>query len=107
LLIITGAKDSVYFSSVSPASFTAESLGEYAGEYYSDEAQVSYTVAVEQGKLIIRQSPKTSVTAMPTYKDAFDTPVGPLYFERGKRNSVTGFKVSVSRARNVSFKKIK
>jgi hypothetical protein len=82
-------------------------MNEYAGEYYSDEVQVTYIVHIKEGKLEIQLPPRIDFPMNPSYKDAFDLPVGSMYFERDKKNNITGFKITISRARNVSFRKVK
>lgn len=62
---------------------------------------------VKDGKLIMHRDPKTDFPLLPTYKDGFNTPSGPIHFLRDKNNKITGAAVYVSRARNVQFKKIK
>jgi hypothetical protein len=52
------------------------------------------------------QKPKTEFQLTPTYKDRFESPAGIVYFER-KENKIVNLKISVGRARNVEFKKIK
>ena len=81
-------------------------MKEYAGEYYSDEAEAKFYVIIKNGKLIIQQKPKAEFQLTPTYKDGFDTPAGIVYFER-QMNKIIHLKMSVGRARNVAFKKIK
>jgi CubicO group peptidase (beta-lactamase class C family) len=105
-IAVNSQKDTAYFMRVDslPAS---TNMSEYAGEYYSDEAQVTYFVIVKDNKLTLHQEPKNDSPLTPTYKDGFDAPFGNIYFERDKRNNISGFKVSVSRARNVSFRKVK
>ena len=79
---------------------------EFTGEYYSDEAEAKFYVQVKNGKLVMIQKPKAEFQLTPTYKDGFETPAGVVYFEREKNKIVT-LKISVGRARNVEFKKIK
>ncbi len=106
-LFINSAKDSIYFTAVDSASLTPAKMNEYVGDYYSDEVQAGYSVIVKDGKLFVHQAPKNDFPMTPTYKDAFEVPPGSLYFERDKKKNITGFKISISRARNVSFRKIK
>jgi len=105
-LFINGAKDSIYFTSVPEAKVDEKLMNEYVGEYYSEEAEAKFYVQIKNGKLIILQKPKTEFQLSPTYKDAFESPAGSIYFEREKGN-IINFKISVGRARNVEFKKIK
>ena len=105
-LFINSVKDSIYFTAVDSAKLDEKAMNEYAGEYYSDEAEAKFYVLVKNGKLIILQKPKAEFQLTPTYKDGFDTPAGIVYFEREK-NKIVNLKISVGRARNVEFKKIK
>lgn len=106
LLFITGTKDSTYFTSVEEAKLDENAMSEYAGEYYSEEAEAKFYVGVKNGKVYIQQKPKTELLLSPTYKDGFESPAGVIYFER-ENGKIISFKVSVGRARNVEFKKIK
>jgi len=105
-LFINGAKDSIYFTAVDSAKLDEKAMIEYTGEYYSDEAEAKFYVQVKNGKLVMIQKPKAEFQLTPTYKDGFETPAGVVYFEREKNKIVT-LKISVGRARNVEFKKIK
>lgn len=105
-LFINGARDSIYFTAVDSAKLDEKAMNEYIGEYYSDEAEAKFYVTIKNGKLVMQQKPKTEFQLSPTYKDGFETPVGIVYFERDN-NKIINLKVSVGRARNVEFKKIK
>jgi len=104
-LFINGAMDSIYFSKVDSAKLDERSMAEYAGEYYSSEAEAKFFVQLKNGKLVMIQKPKTEFQLTPTYRDGFETPAGIVYFEREK-NKIINFKISVGRARNVEFKRI-
>ena len=105
-LFINGAKDSIYLAAVDSAKLDEKAINEYTGEYYSEEAETKFYVQVKNGKLIILQKPKNEFQLSPTYKDGFESPAGTVYFEREK-NKIINLKVSVGRARNVEFRKIK
>ena len=106
LLFITGSKDSINFTSVEEAKLDEKAMSEYTGEYYSEEAEAKFHVLIKNGKIFIQQKPKTELPLSPTYKDGFESPAGVIYFER-ENGKIISFKVSVGRARNVEFKKIK
>ncbi|MBK8520074.1 MAG: serine hydrolase domain-containing protein [Ferruginibacter sp.] len=106
LLIIRPEKDSVYFSKVDAAKLNEKTMQEYVGEYYSDEVEVKYHVQVKNGKLFLLLKPRLEYQLTPTYENGFDIPDGVVYFEREKKK-VINFKISVERARNVEFRKIK
>jgi CubicO group peptidase (beta-lactamase class C family) len=106
ILFINGAKDSIYYTAVASAKLDEKLMNEYVGEYYSDEAEAKFYVQVKNGKVTLLQKPKTEFQLTPTYKDGFESPAGIVYFVREKE-MITGFKISVGRARNVEFKKIR
>jgi hypothetical protein len=105
-LFINGAKDSIYFTLAEESKPDEKVISEYAGDYYSEEAEAKFHVATKNGKLFIQQKPKSELTLSPTYKDGFESPAGIIYFER-ENGRIISFKVSVGRARNVEFKKIR
>ena len=106
LLLIRPQRDTVVYTAAGPPSLTLESLREYAGEYYSEEAQVKYTVAIAGNALVLKESPHHADPLSATYKDGFYYWFGSLYFERDKGNKITGLKISTPRARNVAFKRL-
>ena len=98
--------DTIYFNAVDSARLDEKSLNEYAGEYYSEEAEARFYILVKDGKLIAHREPKTDYVLTPTYRDGFNSQSGGVNFERNKKNQVTTMKISVGRARNVEFTKI-
>ena len=60
------------------------------------------------GKLILHSDPVTDLELKPTYYDGFISAdgSGDFYFVRDASGKITGFKVSVERARNISFEKV-
>jgi CubicO group peptidase (beta-lactamase class C family) len=102
LLYITAIRDSIYYDKVVEADTLA--LADYVGDYYSKEAEAFYAVVLKGGKLLLSQKPDTEITLEPTYKDGFESPLGPVWFVR-EQGKITGFKISVSRARNIGFQK--
>jgi hypothetical protein len=105
-LFVSSAKDSIYLTAVDSAKLDEKAMKEYVGEYYSEEAEARFFVAIKNGRLVIQRKPSSEFQLTPTYKDGFDAPVGNLYFEREK-NKIVNLKISVGRARNVEFRKVK
>lgn len=105
LLYITAGLDSLYYDRVDSAVINDESLKSYVGEYYSSEADATYHIELNAGKLLLKQKPTSVFILNPTYKDGFDSPLGSIYFTRDQKGSVMEFRISIPRARNVSFKK--
>jgi CubicO group peptidase (beta-lactamase class C family) len=105
-LLATFGGDSIYFERMDSADTSAKNLETYAGQFYSREAEAMYYVVWKDGKLLLQIKPTTSFILNPTYKDAFDSPFGPIYFLRDLKRGLMEFKISISRARNVGFKRI-
>lgn len=54
------------FQTIEVVSPTAEQLADYAGDYYSEELQVTYKLVLEDGKLYARHWPGRSVQGIET-----------------------------------------
>ncbi len=106
LLIIGPEKDSVYYTRVDSATLSEKTMLDYVGEYYSEEVGVTYVVQVKNGKLVLLLKPKPAIPLTATYKDGFEIPEGIVYFAR-RNNKVVNFNISLPRARNVAFRKIR
>lgn len=104
----TADKDTIDYTAVEFANINKDSdAARYVGEYYSEEAETRFFVEAEGTTVTLIQKPETKMTLTPLYKDGFRSSYGALYFVRDAQNKITGFKVSLSRARNVSFIKVK
>jgi hypothetical protein len=78
-------------------------LPSFAGEYRSDELDVTYTVAIQDAGLILQSS-----TLYPISRDAFvGDYMGTVRFLRNGRGAVTAFTLNRSNARGVRFERLK
>jgi hypothetical protein len=81
-------------------------LGEYAGAYYSDELGATYTLAVQEGKLVAQHRRLDEITLTPLDRDTF---LGSQWFfqrvrfTRDKDGRVTGMRLTGGRVRNMRF----
>ena len=107
LRYITPSLDSIYFVKVDSSVTTEKILKQYIGDYYSSEVLASCEINWKGGKLVYSQRPRKDMILTPTYKDGFDMDFGTLYFKRDKQGKILSFSISIGRARNVVFKKIK
>ncbi len=77
------------YERVSRIDVDAAALAEYAGTYTSEEVETSVTVAIEQGALVVRQRPDTSLPLTALYADAFrNAEVGTIIFRRNAQGRV-------------------
>lgn len=83
-------------------------LSTYEGKYLSEETNSGVSIYLKDGKLMIRLNANVEYELTPTFKDAFIIEVigGEIKMSRNAENKISTFYVSISRARNVEFKKI-
>ena len=84
-----------------------EELASFKGDWFSEEAGATYTVAVDGGKAFVKQRPATNFTLQPLYKDHFDVAGYVLWFTRDGNGKVTGMHVGASRMRDMPFVRVK
>jgi CubicO group peptidase (beta-lactamase class C family) len=72
---------------VTPWTPTAADLAALSGEYASGEAETSFTAAVVDGKLVLRQRPDRVIALTPVYENAFSSSLGTIRFERDAGNA--------------------
>ena len=82
-------------------------LASFKGDWFSEEAGATLTVAVEADKAFIKQRPVTSLTMQPIYKDHFDVEGYIVWFTRDKNGQVSGMHVGASRMRDMPFVRVK
>jgi CubicO group peptidase (beta-lactamase class C family) len=84
---------------------TTERLRDLAGSYWSEEAEVSFTIAVDRGELKLKRRPASVFTLKPLYADAWEAPFGMVRFRRDAAQRVVGLSVSVPRVRDMRFER--
>jgi CubicO group peptidase (beta-lactamase class C family) len=84
-------------------------IGDYAGEYYSDELETSYTIKVRNNEMFVAHPRLAESSVTPTgLADKF---IGEgwfsfrVVFTRDNDRTVTGFRLSTDRTQNVLFKR--
>jgi hypothetical protein len=83
-------------------------LAEYIGDYYSVELGTTYTIVVENNKLVAQHRRHSDMLLNPTIEDRFEGPrwfFRLIHFTRNKENRVAGFRLTGGRVRNLSFVK--
>lgn len=71
------------FAKVAEAHPSAADLAVYQGVYTSREAEVELRAVVENGRLVLKRRPATTITLTPLYADAFNAPgLGLVLFHR-------------------------
>ncbi len=91
---------------VEPASYTSEQLAHFAGTYYSEEIDATYTISLQGDKLILRRKNVDDAPLQLLFADTFSSVgSGTLSFTRDKQNHISGFLVNTGRVRNLRFNK--
>jgi hypothetical protein len=107
LRLIRADGDTVRYEEVRPA--TSPRLEDYAGTYTSDELEVVLTLAVKDGKLVMRRRPADEFELRPVYADDFQAGggggLGTVRFARGADGRVTGLAFFAGRVLDVRFRR--
>ena len=90
---------------VKPLTLTPEELSAYAGQFYSEELDAMWTVAVEGGALVVRRRGAGPQRTLPVVPDEFMSGVATVRFARGADGRVTGFALDLGRVRNLQFER--
>ena len=88
-------------------SYAAGRLAELAGDYYSEELDVRYTLAVDSGRLVVHVAGIPERPLVPTADDAFSAgDEVDIRFRRDGARKVTGFTVDAGRVRGITFARV-
>jgi CubicO group peptidase (beta-lactamase class C family) len=85
-----------------------DQLDEFAGEYYSGELDTIYTILVREGSLLAQHKRHEDIPLTAETPDRLRGTAwwfSQLDFERDENGSITGFKLTGGRARNLRFKR--
>ncbi len=107
LYIPFSPRDTIPFTKVNPASLSQKDFSAYEGEYFSEETNSTLSIGENKGVLVVHLKPKEDFPLLPTYADAFKI-TGldcDVQFTRSSAGKILLMKMSVSRTRNVEFKK--
>ncbi len=97
--------DQRVYTRVAEAHPTAADLAELAGSYYSPELDVTWRVALEDGKAVLHARGLDNGTLEPAMKDGFTGGTGFARFLRDPRGRIVGFDLSASRTQGIRFER--
>jgi CubicO group peptidase (beta-lactamase class C family) len=100
----------IYSEKYVPANYNATTLEEFTGRYYSNELNAYYSFFIKEGILVAKHTRLGDFQLKAIKNDYFIGNKGSflkVVFVRNPFGDVVGFEVSSSRAKNVSFVKIK
>jgi CubicO group peptidase (beta-lactamase class C family) len=83
----------------------ARALAEYAGDYISDELDVTWRIEVRDGGLVVRRAAVPDITLQPVFTDAYNSPAGVVRFARATNGRVTGLVIGAGRVTGFVFRR--
>lgn len=86
---------------------TPADLASFKGDWFSEEAGATISVALEGDKAFIKQRPSTSLQMQPLYKDHFSVQGYVVWFTRDKNGKIDRLHVGASRMRDMPFVRVK
>lgn len=97
------------FVRTAPVAAATVKLDTYTGHFASDEVGAIYDIAAGPDGLVwrIRDRPDFAQTLRPVYRDAFQSEGGLFRFVRNAAGKVIALTISVDRARNVRFARLR
>jgi len=98
------AGDKAAYRRMPALKLAARTLAEYAGDYVSDELDVTWRIEPRAGNLVIHIGTAEDVTVQPAFTDAFSSPIGVVRFVRSN-GKVTGLVVAAGRVTGFSFRR--
>jgi len=83
----------------------ASTLAGLAGDYVSDELDVTWRIEPKDGALIVRRGGVADITLQPVFLDAFNSPGGVVRFQRAADGRVTGLVIGAGRVTGFVFRR--
>jgi hypothetical protein len=95
--VTTAEGDTTFYEPTGAFTPTAAQLAEFAGEYYSPDAEVTFSAVIDNGALVLLRKPNTRIALTPLYTDAFQSQLGVIRFHRGANGQITELGISQAR----------
>jgi CubicO group peptidase (beta-lactamase class C family) len=100
--------DTTSYVLVRSPDVTSSSLQSLAGKYYSEEAEVLFSIDIKDNVLWVKRGSFEPFKLDPSFRDAFFSESNQLFeFRRDRKGNVTGLDVSLPRAERIAFAKRK
>ncbi len=106
-MMVRTPTDTVTFARVDTVVLDAAKLAEYAGDYRSDEAEVTQSWRVEKGQLVVYVGYRRLGVLEPTYKDGFTRGGSVIDLVRDAKGRITGYVVESGRVRDLRFTRLR
>jgi len=100
-----GERSPAVFKAVPPAETSLDRLGEFVGNYYSDEIDATYRVERRETGLVVLRRKADPTPLVPAFRDGFSSMsiLGTVRFMRDAGSGVNAMVLSAGRVRNFRF----
>jgi len=106
-MLVRTTGGTVTYARADTVALDAAKLAEYAGDYRSDEVDVTHTWKVEKGKLVVYAGYRQLGTLEPSYKDGFTRGGSVVDFVRDAKGRITGYTIESGRVRHLRFTRVR
>jgi CubicO group peptidase (beta-lactamase class C family) len=106
-MMVRTPTDTATFVRADTVALDAAKLAEYAGDYRSDEAEVTQTWRVDKGQLAVYAGYRRLGVLEPTYKDGFTRGGSVIDVVRDAKGRITGYVVESGRVRHLRFTRVR
>ncbi|HEX4594466.1 MAG TPA: serine hydrolase domain-containing protein [Bryobacteraceae bacterium] len=107
LRMATQVDEGNYYEKVDRWIPTPGDLEPLTGEYSSDEAEVTFHVALDNNHLVIHRRPDTAIALTPIYRDGFSSLLGSVRFLRDSAGRVTELSIGEQRVWDMRFRRVR
>jgi hypothetical protein len=106
-MVVRTPTDTATFVRADSVVLDAAKLAEYAGDYRSDEAEVTHTWKVEKGQLVMYAGYRRLGILEPSYRDGFTRGASVIDVVRDTKGRITGYVVESGRVRHLRFTRVR
>ena len=106
-MMVRTTAGTVTFTRADTVALDSAKLAEYAGDYRSDEVEVTHSWKVEKGQLVVYAGYRRLGVLEPSYQDGFTREGSVIDVVRDGRGRVTGFMVEAGRVRHLRFTRLR
>lgn len=106
MIVIIDGGEPIISTAFTPPNYTANTLAQFVGKYYSEELSTFYTI-VQDGEQLRVTHPRISDREIgPMLEDKFTGEMGRMDFKRNSQQKIIGFRISSGRIQNLKFDKV-
>ncbi|MEL6810166.1 MAG: serine hydrolase domain-containing protein [Bacteroidota bacterium] len=105
MIVVIDGGEPIISNEFTPPNYSGTDLRQFTGTYYSSELTTYYHLIVKEEKLIVTHSRLSDVDLEPIKSDTFTGNTGLIDFQRNEDNTISGFKVSTGRVRDLWFER--